>query len=655
MVIITEDGKPKFEFYKGVYIVMEILTAKQNKSKKPRLNLIWTAILLIAFTCIITMTVFFIQPNDFTAVLAKLIKYPPIFVLNAFPVFLVLVFAYLLCNNVFYAAGLVSLIFNIASLINRYKIILRDDPFVPLDIFLGAEATKIMTDTKLQLDYLLIGIIVLFSAALILAGIFIKFRKINIWLKITGCLLVIIAALLTNTYVYASKTLYDRMPSPNKTFVSGVFNDLGFNYCFLYNLSAYKMDVPDGYSKAKAQKLIEENSKAEKKAPDFKPNVIMVMNEAFSDIALDSVFNYTPETDPMKTFRSIAVEKNTISGHMIVPNFGGGTANTEFDVLTGLQTINLSNVPTSSFRLVRKDTKSIARIFEENSYQSLFIHPGDAWFYNRANVYKFLGIDNQLFVDSFKKPQDYKGAYVSDKAAGAMIIKKFEESQQNNKGPLFNYNVTIQNHMPYTKYKYSGYPLQKVATAKKLSEEGNTLLSNYLEGVKDADNLLKTLTDYFSSRSEPVVLVFFGDHKPSLGASYLAYKELGIDIDETGTIEQVINSRKVPLLIWTNQSAYKGLNFEDTVKKLDLPDDKTFNASYLGAIIMEMLGFQGQDPYYDYLNEARRQVPIITKYNFKTKSQGYTDKLSADEQATVNNIKIWQYYRMNGQKVNSGR
>ncbi|HEX2924684.1 MAG TPA: LTA synthase family protein, partial [Ruminiclostridium sp.] len=408
------------------------------------------------------------------------------------------------------------------------------------------------------------------------------------------------------------------------------------------------MEVPENYSKSAAEKLVKKYT-TKKSVPKAKANVIIVMNEAFSDISLDKAFNFSPEDDPLKNFKALAQENNAISGHLVVPNFGGGTANTEFDVMTGMQTVNLNTVPTSAFRLVHRDIKSIAGVFSSNSYQNYFIHPGDSWFYNRANVYRYLGIKDQTFIDQFKKPQDLKGSLVSDKAAGEKIISQYEKNTSG-KNPVFNYNVTIQNHMPYTKNKYGGLKVKQVVTAKKLSQESQTLLSNYFEGVRDEDRLLKTLTDYFKARPEPVILVFFGDHKPSLGDSYLAYREAGIDLNENGTIEQALQSREVPFLVWANNSAAGTLDFSNNVKSLGLPQDKTISANYLGAVVLQLLGYKGYDPYFDFLNELRKELPVVTRYNFKTNS-GYTDKLTKKQQSMVNDLRIWQYYRMTSDKA----
>ncbi len=628
--------------------MVKLFAAKSRK--RIELGYIWTVILIAVYTVFLTITGFLLQPNAFHTIIANVFKHPSLFILNGFPVLAGILFFYLVFNNVFFSVALVSTVFHIASLINRFKIIFRDDPFVPQDVFLGAEAANIMSGTKMKLDFTLITLVLIFSLAMLVLGIFIKFKKVRVPVKIVGCVAIVGMALLSNTFVYSSREIYDRMPSKSKAYVAGVFNDVGFNYCFLYNMSAYNLEVPDNYSKSAAEKLVEKYTKS-KADPKVRANVIIVMNEAFSDISLDKAFKFSNEDDPLKNFKVIEKEKNSISGHMVVPNFGGGTANTEFDVMTGMQTLNLNTVPTSSFRLIHRNIKSIAGVFGNDSYKKYFMHPGDSWFYNRANVYRFLGVEDQTYIDQFKKPEDLKGFLISDKAAGEKIINLYEKNTDSGKQPVFNYNVTIQNHMPYTSSKYSGLKVKAVPTDKKLSSQAKTLLSNYFEGVRDTDKLLKALTDYFRERQEPVILVFFGDHKPSLGDSYLAYREAGIEINENGTIEQAMKSREVPYIIWANNSAGNSLDFETSALNLGLPEDKTISANYLGAIILQLLGYEGYDPYFDFLNELRKELPVITRYNFKTKN-GYTDKLTEKQKTMVQDLRIWQYYRMTSDKVN---
>lgn len=210
--------------------MLNLLSSKSQK--RIELGYIWTFTLIAVFTVFLTITGFLLQPNDFRTIAANVLRHPSLFILNGFPVFAGILFFYLIFNNVFFSVSLVSTVFHAASLINRFKIIFRDDPFVPQDVFLGAEAANIMSDTKMKLDFSLIIAVLLFTLAMVVFGIFIKFKKLKMPLKILGCVATIGAVLLANTFVYSSREIYDRMPSKSKAYVAGVFNDVGFNYCF---------------------------------------------------------------------------------------------------------------------------------------------------------------------------------------------------------------------------------------------------------------------------------------------------------------------------------------------------------------------------------------------------------------------------------------
>lgn len=95
---------------------------------------------------------------------------------------------------------------------------------------------------------------------------------------------------------------------------------------------------------------------------------------------------------------------------MVVPGFAGGTANTEFDVLTGMQTNALSAATTSALRVVNRNLDSVFRVFRAGDYHTSFLHPGDDWFYNRENVYRWLGAEETLFADEMKN-LEYKGRW----------------------------------------------------------------------------------------------------------------------------------------------------------------------------------------------------------------------------------------------------
>ena len=139
----------------------------------------------------------------------------------------------------------------------------------------------------------------------------------------------------------------------------------------------------------------------------------MVMCEAFTDLPNASAFTYTEEENPIAAYNRLA--ESTLSGHLIVSNTGAGTANTEFDVLTGMMTNRIGTGTTSAFRTVHRNTDSIPRMLNEAGYRTFFMHPGQNWFYNRESVYTYLGISDQVFQDAFD-PSDYLGEWISDEA-----------------------------------------------------------------------------------------------------------------------------------------------------------------------------------------------------------------------------------------------
>lgn len=110
------------------------------------------------------------------------------------------------------------------------------------------------------------------------------------------------------------------------------------------------------------------------------------------------------EEDPLPNLHAMQSDPHAVTGHVVVPGFAGGTANTEFDVLTGMQTNALSAATTSSFRVVNRNLDSLFRVFDEDGYHTSFFHPGDDWFYNRENVYRWFGAEETVFVDQMEEP-----------------------------------------------------------------------------------------------------------------------------------------------------------------------------------------------------------------------------------------------------------
>ena len=626
------------------------------RDRFPKFRLPWWGSLLAAVLVsgCITLLALWCQPNALRSVLAVFWHQPLLIVLNAMPIgLLVLVFACLL-RNVFLGAALVNLAVCVLSIANRIKIEVRDEPVFPRDFALLKEVGSAMGTYHIQFPWTAIALVVLSTLALIAMGVLVggkpfPVKRLRGWLgRLLGAAasFAVLAGLILT--VYASNDLYNAFTVSNAYYIPSVFNELGFPYCFCHQFTTYPVDRPQGFDRGEAESW----DAGGQTGLGADVNVIMVMNEAFSDLTDADVFAYTEENDPLSNLHALENDPHAISGHVVVPGFAGGTANTEFDVLTGMQTNALSETTTSSFRVVNRNLDSLFRVFAADGYATSFFHPGDDWFYNRENVYRWFGAEKTVFVDQMTDPQ-YKGRWVTDDYMAGLIEAEFEEATAAGKN-LFHYTTTIQNHMSYTADKYGeDYDYPDVPLTVSVSEEVETMLKVYIEGARDADAMLGRLVDYFSASGEPVVLVYFGDHLPYLGDNQLGYRELGMT---DGALWSQLDSYATPYVIWANDAAAETLDWENAVKALDLPQlTPDLSAAFLGAAVLELTGRTGESSWFDFLNNLRRMAPVVQKDTYLLSgnvllSQEELDADGSDESAAlrdaVDQWRKWSYYKL---------
>ena len=596
----------------------------------------------------ITLLALWCQPNALRTVLAHFKAQPLLIVLNAMPIGLLVLALTCLLRNVFFSASLVNLAVCVLSIANRIKLEVRDEPVFPRDFALLKEVGSAMGTYDIHFPWGVIAVVLFTSAALAVLGVFCKGQPFPIarlrgWLgRVLGCaasFAVLTGLILT---VYASNDLYNSFSVSNAYYIPSVFNELGFPYCFCHQFTTYPIDKPEGFDKAEAEDWDDGGETGLGKDV----HLIMVMDEAFSDLTDDDVFAYTVENDPLPNLHALQNDPHAISGHVVVPGFAGGTANTEFDVLTGMQTNALSAATTSSFRVVNRNLDSVLRLFGDDGYHTSFFHPGDDWFYNRENVYRWMGAEETVFVDQMEDV-DYKGRWVTDDYMAGFIEDKFEEAVENGE-LLCNYTTTIQNHMSYTADKYGAdYEYPDVPLTVSVSPEVETLLKVYVEGARDADAMLGRLVDYFSATDEPVVLAFWGDHLPYLGDNQLGYAALGSEVSlPEEERSDPLCSYETPYVIWANDAAAEVLDWDAAVDALDLPENHELSASFLGAALVELTGRTGESPWFDFLNQLRRELPVVQKKTYLTMDGTYTKIISSEQEQLIDQWRKWSYYKL---------
>ena len=602
------------------------------------------AVLLAGF---ITLLSLWCQPGPLQHTVDCFLRSPALIVLNALPVGLLLLTVAFLFRNLFFAAAAVNLFVGGLSIANRIKITVRDEPVFPRDFALLKEVGSAVESYDIQFPLYVLAVVLGVTVVLAVLGVLVGVRpcsveKLRGWkgslLGAAGCGAALVLLIVT---VLGSDALYNSFPTTNAYRMSVLFNENGFPYSFCRQFTTYLVDKPEGYSRGEAETW---DSAPGEGGQEKDINVVMVMDEAFSDLTDAAVFRFGD--DPLANLHAIQADPHAVSGRVVVPGFAGGTANTEFDVLTGMQTNALSPTTTSSMRTVERNLDSVFRVFAAGGYRTSFFHPGNDWFYNRENVYRWLGAEVTRFKDEMPE-LSYLGTYATDESLAGIIETEFETAAAEGR-PLFHYTTTIQNHMSYTEKKYGGdIEIPHVSLSVPVQEELQTMVDVYTVGIRSADAMLGQLRDYFAGRSEPVVLVFFGDHLPYLGENQYGYAELGLDMGlPQEQRADPVSVYETPYVIWANNAAAETLDWDAAIAKLDLPADGRLSAAFLGAAVLELTGRGRDTAWFGFLNDLRRDAPVVQEPLYVLPSGEETVTPDADLTLRVAQWRRWTYYKL---------
>ena len=417
----------------------------------------------------------------------------------------------------------------------------------------------------------------------------------------------------------------------------------GMAVTFAMGLKFVAVDKPDGYSRQKAKALLDsyagtdDNSDAANNTSitdksDY-PNIIVVMDEAFSDLSV--LGDFDTNTDYMPFVHSLEKgNENTITGYLNTSVCGGNTADTEFEFLTGntMAFLPVGSIPYQQY--IKSTTPSLASYLKSIGYATYAQHPyyGSGW--NRDTVYPLLGFDNLSFMQDYSN-QRFVRKYISDETSFDRIIETYENKQDGQ--PAFIFNVTMQNHGGYTDTYYG---FDNTVTADKLN---NSALDQYLSLIKMTDEDLKNLIEYFSNVDEKTIVVFFGDHQPNdtVASSVLAAN--GLDYNNLSN-EELKLRYQVPYVIWANYD-------------IDEAAGKDTSVNYLAANVLKAAGVPTND-YQSFLLKLQEEYPIISavrtdKTTDKTldKASNKSDKATGSKKKQadsdmLNDYKLLQYYRL---------
>lgn len=394
----------------------------------------------------------------------------------------------------------------------------------------------------------------------------------------------------------------------------------GFLLNFSIALRYSSVDKPEDYSEKRVMELMEAYPGTPGE-PDRQPvNIVVIMNESFGDLTIFDELN--PSEDPTPFLHSL--EENTMKGWMYSSVTGGGTATIEFEYLTGFTSL-FQPPHTVAYQLyVEEGMPSLAALTKSQGYTGTAFHPYKSSGWNRVIAYDYLSFDKQMYEEDVPNPYRIR-SYISDQSDYEMIYRDVEDTE----GPLFFFNVTMQNHSGYAQGWYN--LKQHIQLPENLKAADRTA-EQFFDLMRESDLALENLITYFSQSEEPTLVVFFGDHQPPLTNAF--YEELyGKKLSER-TTQEVLQQYAVPFFIWANY-------------EIEERQDMVISPNYLGALTAQVAGLPTTG-YMDFLLEMYQELPAITPVGFVTGDGQYLAKkeLSEPQREWLKSYEILNYCGM---------
>ncbi|MBE6167132.1 MAG: phosphoglycerol transferase [Enterococcus faecium] len=505
-------------------------------------------------------------------------------------------FLLLLISNRFWYAFTAALIINLLLTISTViKMEMREEPVFPSDLKMLTGLSELLSMVSPIL--LIVGGLILLL--LLITSIIVQRRLQKQYsLKIhwkrrfisIAVLLVCFSGVFFINHKNSPSFLLFNLFKVNKTFFNqqGAVKDNGPVIQFLNNIDIKIMEEPADYSKEKINEIMKKyNTKAveiNQTRNDWLNNQTIVLNlsESFSDPA--RVPNLTVPTDPIPYIKSIITEGT--GGLMLSVGYGGGTANMEWEGLTGLSISNLSaSLVTPYTQLVerQKISPNITDLFDEK----IAIHPFTAALYRRKQVFDKFGFDRFYYLDSPNKltytDKIEQSPRISDDSAYKETLKAL---QSNTETSQFIQLSTMQNHMPYDDY-YSelNYTAEGTAVIPNRRKE----LQTYMQGLHYTDTAVKKFIQEIDKINKPITFVFYGDHLPAIYS--------GNDSKKYG-----LEQHQTDYFIYSNK--YSREQATTLNKEVVAPNN-------FGAMALEHANIK-VTPYYALLTEVSNHLPALT-------------------------------------------
>ena len=431
---------------------------------------------------------------------------PLVFLYNAGLIFVTTLVVYLVRRRVFVRVLLVIFWMGL-GIINGVLLSQRVTPFTGPDLHLITDALKI-ANRYLPMAGMVIVVILMAVAFLGLALLFFKAPRYEgkLYYRYNVPLILVAAAAFAGA---TNLALEKRVLSNYFGNIAFAYEDYGYPYCLVTTIFNTGINCPPEYSQSSVQAIMREEDRLAQTDTDDLPNIIFLQLESFFD---PYMVNYLKlSEDPIPNFRRMMKEYS--SGYYRVPSVGAGTANTEFETITGMS-LRYFGPGEYPYKSILKETtcESAPFVLKQLGYTTHAIHNNEANFYGRRSIFPNLGFDTFTSEEYMEEEDDHTPlGWVRDRVLKQSIMDCLESSE----GRDYIYTISVQGHGDYPEEPILEDP--QITVSGSATEEQNYKWEYYVNEIHEMDEFIQELTEELEELGEPVVLVMYGDHLPTMG------------------------------------------------------------------------------------------------------------------------------------------
>ncbi len=524
---------------------------------------------------------------------------PTVMLFNIFMAALIFGGLLLLFRKAWIAVGIQSLGYMALSITELFKFGTNGNHLIMTDMKLVKSVKSLTSFAYIKITPILITYVAI--AVIYLAAVFWFNPKLKMSIVkriapgvacLAGCICVVLVPAVSKP-VYSFFDV-DQSVADNAFKLNEKFEKNSFLAFFCQTASenfATSLEAPENYNDDTVATMmdvdIEENT-----FNGGKPNVVMIMSEAFADFRrfedkLDIDFG-----DTYQSFDNVAAEG--YKGTAIVPTYASWTVRTEFELNFGLPVRSLQDPNMPQRELLDRAQPTMASYYKDWGYSTAYVHPFMSSFYSRNRVYANFGFDRMIFDEDFTVPVNYYGTYIEDKTVFNQIEKLIEETDD----PLFLHTTTMQNHQPYDQ-----------------GEDPNDEMGNYLHWINHSLEDFETFVNNVESLDEPTVILMIGDHYPSLKGENSIYDQLGMNGSNCSVLYEQ------PYVLWSNC---------DLDYSVMPQEDEKVSAFYLPYLIMDLIDAP-RDSFIQAMMDKMEELPVYsTNYNPNVGRDNELDVLTYD-------------------------